>query len=225
MWNAVFKEHTLKSPFCNGKLYWDSLAEEQRGWAWREKAVCDTCGYKSSMYSLYTEDEPAQGTRGRKSAKINRGFQVGLSQVPIGNASLRAVMLSANIPPPSEKGMQLNSNSVGDKILTVNKTDMVRRSMRLQEINRARGHTTNVIDIEADGTYNNPAYGGIGITPFQAGTQAMYPVSENLTRKKEVIALTTVNKLCCRNKFHTNEEFLNLQDGVTCPYSNYWHGQ
>ena len=216
MWNAVFKEHGTQFPLCNGNLHWDSQAEQQRGWAWREKAVCNTCRYKSSMYSLYTEEEPASGTRGRKSATINKGFQVGLSQVPIGNASLRTLMLAANIPAPSEKGMQIDSNIVGDKIISVNKSDMIRRSKRLQNINEARGHTTNVVDIEADGTYNNPAYGGIGITPFQAGTQAMYPVAENLTKNKSVIALTTVNKLCCMNKFHTNDEFNNVNEANTC---------
>ena len=74
MWNEVFREHTEQRPNCRGSLSWDPDSEEQRGYAWRERVICNSCTYQSRMYSLYTEADSIQGQRGRRQANINTGI-------------------------------------------------------------------------------------------------------------------------------------------------------
>ncbi|KAL3861424.1 hypothetical protein ACJMK2_007458 [Sinanodonta woodiana] len=110
MWNSVFREHQQVSPMSLGFLQWDQHSEEQWGLGWREQAICNKCTCKSSMFNLFKEI--VNKSPGRKAADINRGLQVGLTQVSIANAGLRKLLLSASIPAPSTKGMQKVSNKV-----------------------------------------------------------------------------------------------------------------
>ena len=117
-------------------------------------------------------------SRGRKAASINHGMQVGLSQVSMGNAGLRKVLLSGNIPAPSSSGMQYTANKISEKLIKANKSDMEQIRGELSSINKIRGHPKKEIDIESDGCYNNPIYSGINKTPFQPATQVCYVIIE-----------------------------------------------
>ncbi len=108
MWNTTFHEHASQTPGCEGFLSWDSLGEEQRGIVWQERARCDKCTYVSRKFKLYEEVETDTTCRGRKTAKANRGLQIGLMQTPIGSCTLRKILLSTNIKPPSTKGNAKN---------------------------------------------------------------------------------------------------------------------
>ena len=141
---------------------------------------------------------------GRKSANINRSLQVGLTQTPIGPASMRKLLSSIHVPPPSRQQMQSTANSVCDDIKAVNTLDMYARREELKKINILRGDDENVIDIECDGAYNNKLHTGVGRTPFQPATQCNYVVVENTTHKRQVIAMETVNKLCSKHGMHTS---------------------
>ncbi|KAL3880624.1 hypothetical protein ACJMK2_032848 [Sinanodonta woodiana] len=165
MWNSVFQEHQQVSPMCLGFLQWDQHSEEQWGLGWRKRAICNKCTYKSSMFNMFKEI--VNKSPGRKAADINRGLQVGLTQVSMGNAGLRKLLLSASIPAPSTKGMQKVSNKVCKEIIQENILDMRCRRQKLREINIARGNPPDSIDVKGDGSYNNPLYSGVGKTPFQ----------------------------------------------------------
>ena len=54
---------------------------------------------------------------------------------------------------------------------------------------------------ETPGMFSNPLYSGIGKTPFQHATQCSYSVVENVTRKKQVIAMENVRKLCSKHGY------------------------
>ena len=54
--------------------------------------------------------------------------------------------------------------------------------------------------------FNNPLYSGIGKTPFQPATQCSYSVVENVTRKKQVIAMENVSKLCSKHGYHSSTD-------------------
>lgn len=204
MWNEVFLEHRQKFPECQGFLSWDIPSEERRGLVTRLGVFCDTCVYKSKKYSLYKEIGTKR--KGRKPAKVNYGLQAGLSQTPIGNASLRKIILSTNTPAPSSTSLQSNSNKVLKQIETLNKKDMQKRRQNLIEINELRSASNpNVIGIQSDGMYNNPLYSGVGETPFQPATQTVYSIAENVTKKHQIISLVTKNKLCSRNQHLQSE--------------------
>lgn len=203
MWNESFKKHLVENPSCTGDLYWETSREEQRGFVWRACLSCDKCQFISDKYKLYNEISSTK--KGPKAAAINFGMQVGLSQVSMGSAGLRKILLSGNIPAPSTKGMQNSANKVAENIVELNKDDMYKIRQEVKVINKMRGHPENEIDIEGDACYNNPIYSGVNKTPFQPATQSCYVLVENMTDKKLVVNLITKNKLCSHGKDHSNE--------------------
>ena len=156
----------------------------------REKVICDRCQYVSQRYNLY--DEIETGKPGRKSATANVGLNIGLSQTPIGPSNVRKLCLSTNIPAPSRRGLQKCANKVCKTIENVNKSDIKARRKTLRTINLLRGQPETEIAVQSDGMFNNPLYSGIGKSPFQPATQCNYSVVENVTNKKQVIAMENV---------------------------------
>ncbi|XP_056003425.1 uncharacterized protein LOC130049607 [Ostrea edulis] len=155
------------------------------------------------MYSLYVEVE--SGSRGRKAAAINYGLQIGLSQTPIGSSSLRKILMSTNTPPPAESSLQKTSNTIMQKVITLNKSDMKKRCKKLVDINKLRGaKSPKTIGIQCDGMYNNPLYSGVGETPFQPATQTVFSIAENVTSSHEIISLVTKNKICPKGQHLKN---------------------
>ena len=109
--------------------------------------------------------------------------------------------------------MQKAANRVGKILVRANKEDMDRQCKQLQMLNQAIGNEdTHPIPAEADATYNNKLFSGIGNTPFQAGTQATMLVAENLTKNKKIIAVGTYSKLCsCSGEDHGEDCTANLE--------------
>lgn len=195
MWNQVFQEHREKHPLCTGKLEWDTTSERQQGLCWSEVAKCTVCTYSSEPFKLFSEVHTRKP--GQKAAAPNIGIQAGMAQTPVGYASLRRVLLAGNIPAPSHKGLYKSATKVSNTIIQTNEEDMKNRRKNLKDINTMRGQTNpEAISIESDGAYNNPIYSGIGKTPFQAATQATYIIAESVTHNRDIISLTTRNKLC-----------------------------
>lgn len=204
MINVVFKEHTIRNPNCKGKLGFDSDRERKWGCVWREAVKCDKCRYKSAVFPLY-EEIKTKG-RGRRSATANVGLNIALTQTPIGFASVRKIFIGANIPPPSTKGLQTCANKVCKLVKSENIMDMKSRRQQLKKINSWSNRPKNEINIQCDGMYNNNWYSGVGRTPFQPATQCTYTVAENITNKKQIIGLETVNKLCSKHGYHTQTD-------------------
>ena len=83
---------------------------------------------------------------------------------------------------------------------------MKARRKSLKTINLLRGQPETDIAIQSDGMFSNPLYSGIGKTPFQPATQCSYSVVENVTRKKQVIAMENVSKLCSKHGYHSSTD-------------------
>ncbi|XP_061167729.1 uncharacterized protein LOC133176644, partial [Saccostrea echinata] len=195
LFNTAFKEHGRTNPGCDGNLTWDMDSEERRGLGTRLRLKCSRCPYTSEMHKLYVEVQ--SNSRGRKAATINYGLQVGLSQTPIGSSSLRKIFMATNTPPPAESSLQKTSNTVMQKVVTLNKSDMKKRCKKLVNINKLRGAPNpNNIGIQCDGMYNNSLYSGVGETPFQPATQTVFSIAEDVTSSHEIISLVTKNKIC-----------------------------
>lgn len=217
MWYEVYTEHRKRSPRCTGMLKWDMASEERRGMGCREAAVCSECGYKSRMHALYEEVDT--GLRGRKSADLNMGIQVGLSLSPIGPTALRRLCLSSNLAAPSHASLQTTANKVNDQIVSENTKDMKRRRQRLKQINIMRGlKSPENIHVQSDGMYNNPLYSGVGKTPFQPATQMVYSVAENETKNHDIISLVTKNKLCSKHKHLDREQTCGPSCSANIPF-------
>ena len=205
MINCVTRAHRQSYPSCEGNLGFDPDREEQRGIGWREAVKCDKCDYRSKMFTLYKEVEMGYKT-GRKAASANVGINVALTQTPIGNASLKKILACGNIKPPSDYGVTKMNRKISRKIINENKKDMGQRLEQIKKLNTVKGLPQNQIAAEVDGVYNNTLYSGVGRTPFQAATQVVLTVCENMTPKKQIVGVETVNKLCSKGGFHTQDD-------------------
>ena len=116
MWNTAFKEHQSQHPNCKSFIYWDPKEEEKRGIGWIEWAEGNICNYTSRKFKLYEEIEPPTKRPGRKVAKVNLGMQIGRMHTPVVNSALSQLMLSANIPAPSTKGLQNSGKLVNAQV-------------------------------------------------------------------------------------------------------------
>ena len=124
---------------CPGNLSWDRHAEKKWGLCWIMGLKCMTCSFRTGSHKLYYEI-PRQ-RRGRKSASANVGIQVGLTQSMISNSSLRHILMSTNIKPPSEQGMQRQANNIGDRLVELNQQDMHDQRLAVKAVQNLRGQT------------------------------------------------------------------------------------
>lgn len=213
LWNLAISGHRRHLSTCTGKLEWDIPAEKQWGLGWRERLHCKSCKYTSPPRKLYAEVDA--GTPGQKSAMLNRALQVGLSHTMIGNSALSDLLLALNIPAPSHSGMQKQSNKVSSVIQQVNQADMQRRVDRLTELcsRKVGSASQSLLAVEGDCRYNNRLSSGIGKTPYQPATQAVYTICEDVTPQKNILAVVCKNKLCKKR-----EELERSGQQVTCPH-------
>ena len=200
MWNSAFMAHRLHNNTCTGCLEWDDDMCKKWGLAWKVVLKCTRCRFKTDEYRLY--EEVKSDRQGPKAATINTGLQVGLMKQGMSNTGMKEILTAANIPSPALTSMQRTTNKVGDIVIETNEKDMANVCENIKKLNEAIGNPGHhPIPAEADATYNNRIYSGVGNTPFQAGTQATLLVAENLTRSKKIIAAKTYSKLCtCYNK-------------------------
>ena len=197
-WNHAFRCHTRYRKDCKGDLKLNDQLCQKWGLGWEIAVTCTHCQFSSDRMKIFNEVNT--GLRGRKSATVNIGLQVGLSKQGISNTGMRQVLAATNIIPPSASAMQKSANRVCEIISFTNEHDMANTCNELQHLNMCIGRSPDhPIPAEADATYNNKIYSGVGVTPFQAGTQATMLVAENLTPNKKIIAAKTYSKLCsCR---------------------------
>ncbi|CAG2242056.1 unnamed protein product [Mytilus edulis] len=126
------------------------------------------------MFNLY--NEVIAKKRGRRTAAINLSIQVALNHIAISTTGLQKLFLGSNIPAPSTSSLQHSANVVSEIIEEYNQKDLVQKRKLIKEINILRGDNPNIINIQADGMYNNPIYSGMGKTPFQPATQCTYNI-------------------------------------------------
>lgn len=197
LWNTAFKEHSNLSPGCSGEITWDLQNEIKWGMCQKESLICKSCKYRSKTKKLY--DEVNTGNRGQKPGAPNYRLQVGLSHTSIGNSEFSHLLNTLNMPSPALSGMQKNSNTVCNELVTQNNQTMLEIENSIKAMNVIKGlpeREASSINLEMDCRYNNPQYSGVGNTPFQAATQVSLTSVENCSKEKKVIDLVVKNKLC-----------------------------
>lgn len=193
--NDAFWAHVEASPQCRGYLVYNSDNVERWGLCWSLALKCTDCQFQTEKTHLY--EEVQQGKRGRKAAKPNVSVQVGLARQGISAEGFSDILTSADIIPPSIRGMRKAANQVCDKLIDANNQDMAEHMNDLKRQNANKGLREDApINIEVDCRYNNPLSSGAGRTPMQPATQATFLVAENMTKGKKIIACKSLNKLC-----------------------------
>ena len=144
MWNDCIQLHAEQSNGCTLRF---SVANERKiGLALQQSLHCVNCQFKSGMYKLY--DKVPTGGRGQKPATTNVALQIGLQDSAISNTKMYYLLTSANVPPPSCRGMQ--------NLPTPD--DLKQNREKIREINslRTQCHEHNAaINISTDVRYNS----------------------------------------------------------------------
>ena len=88
----------------------------------------------------------------------------------------------------------------------MNKSDMKARRKTLKTVNLPRGQPETDIAIQSNGMFNKPLYSVIGKTPFQPATQCSYSVVKMRPKKKQIIAMENVSKLCSKHGYFSSTD-------------------
>ena len=139
MWNDCIQLHAEQSKGCTPRF---SVANEWKiGLAWQQSLHCVNCQFKSGMYKLY--DEVPTAGRGQKPATTNVALQIDLQDSAISNTKMCYLLTSANVPPPSRRGMQKNANKVTSITAQHTVDDLKQKREKIREINSLCGHEYN----------------------------------------------------------------------------------
>ncbi|WAR15436.1 hypothetical protein MAR_005541 [Mya arenaria] len=203
MFNTEIRKHMQSNKLCIGNLVVDGCASRKWGLCWQERLKCNECDFLSSYYKLY--DEVPSRKRGRKSAKPNVGFQIGIATTPIGNTGACRILNSANVIAPSISSMQKQATRVNKAKETLNELDMVKIKQSVVSSNNKIGQEIpQMINVEADSCYNNPIF-KTDSTPFQGGTIVT-------TTIKKILGVYVGSKLC-----KITSELRNKVETIECP--------
>jgi hypothetical protein len=188
-------EHSQTSPRCQGRLVTASNLVIKWGLSAIMQLKCNTCVFVSAKHKLFRE-VTCTGP-GRKCAEPNRALAVGLFSSSIGVAGSQRIFASIGKTLPAPSSMQKQLNVVGDKIRTLNETDMALQRAKVKDVLEYGGYTRETpIPAESDRQYNNSLRCGRRHTPFAPATQSRDVLVENITPAKKIIGFNHENKLC-----------------------------
>ncbi len=198
--NSFLVTHSLHSPNCIPHIAFVANCEKRWGLVVEETVQCTKCSVVSESTKLY-DVVTNTGQKGRSAAKVNIQLQVAMTKLPIGNAAVRLLLGSIDVPVPSERSLQHLANRVAKECVDVNEDQMQVNRTKLKQCLKMRadddGHGQDSLKFSAqtDTTYNNNAKGRAFSQP---GTQASAPLIETETNRKMVVAFSTVNKHCVK---------------------------
>ena len=207
LYNDFYKLHREHSPNCEPTISFAPKLERQWGLAVEEGLRCESCGLHGSSQRLFEEVQRIN-QRGRLAAKVNIQLQVALSKLPIGNAAVRLIFASLDLPVPCASALQYLSSKVSKTCVDTNEEQMsANRDMLKQFLQMCNSHCSDNGELkfsaQSDVCYNNSAKSRAFSQP---GTQAMAPLIENETSSKMVVAFSTVNKHCATCEKTSNHE-------------------
>ena len=201
MFNKAFSAHREESPDCIAPLAWYHAQIQQRGLCWILGLKCTKCSFVTKKGTILYNEIPTKGP-GRKPAAPNIALQIGLARHGIGITGLADILNSINCIAPSLSGMQRTANKVSKFLVAQNVVDMGDIVLKLKEINVMKG-LPPVIQLMADGMFNNSLSSGFGRTPFQPGSRCYYTMAEMLSRAKKIVHARVHQRLCaCRGRVH-----------------------
>lgn len=198
LFNKSFKEHSKYHTRCDGNLVFDMSKEITWGTGVRESLKCTKCSYRGERMKLY-DTIPDKCKKGAKASTTNVQVQAALFNTGVGHTDLRHVFVGLNTSQPSLGGMQKQRNSVANQVEKSCDKSFEKTRRHINDVKESLGFSReHPIPVEMDTRYNNSLSCGIGRTPGQPATQAVATACENFTKKKKVVAVHTVNKLCSK---------------------------
>ena len=93
------------------------------------------CDYTHIKMKFY--EEVRSEKRGNKAVKMNIQLQVALTKEPIGNSTIRSILSTLDIDPPSESSMQDMANSVGEAFIDINERQLAANRNIIGDVNES----------------------------------------------------------------------------------------
>lgn len=194
MINTVLKEHNECSECTEPQM--KIAGVKAWGLTSKIKWKCEKCNFESRNYCKPYSVVSEEGKRGPKTAKLNAALGMAMTSVPVGVAGMRNICMSINQPAPNTKSLRTHVNRAYRKVKELNMRDMDHRRKGLKNLQTLKDlEAEHPIRAEGDGRYNNK-FGSGGPNPFQPATQQTYTLIEGETKQKQIIAVSTLNKLC-----------------------------
>ena len=162
--------------------------------------TCTNCKFTGSPANLYREVH--RNGPGRKASTLNKALGVALLHSPVGPTQFQEIFLRIGIDSGSVTSLQRLINESGECVDTLAQKNMSDERSKI----KSRGP----ISIACDTRYNSAI--GSGNTPFQAGTQAVFAVTEQETPQKKILHVGTFSKLCPRGTMLRKKD-----KGISCP--------
>jgi len=193
MINSVIRLHIVQFRDCD-KPTVKIATEKKWGLGWKFQLRCESCKFTSPKYKLYKEIKTNKP--GPNPAAINRSFQAGLQDTPMGNTRARYLLAATDIPPPARSAMQRASNVVGMMTKHLNEKDMQDKLELVRKTNEMRGvEKPAEINVAFDGRYNSISIGH-SKKPGQGSSQAIGTACETVTDREFIVGMAVENKLC-----------------------------
>ena len=193
--NRGIRENLKERPNCKGDIILDPATYQKMGLGLRAGLKCTECDYTHIKMKFY--EEVRSEKRGNKAVKMNIHLQVALTKEPIGNSTIRSILSTLDIDPPSESSMQDMANSVGEAFIDINERQLAANRNIIGDVMKVRRGDGESgppsIAVAADGAYNNPPKGR-GF--YQPGTQSRCPMMCMEEGLDMPVAFATRSKLC-----------------------------
>ena len=99
-YNEAIVEHLSQHLLCRGKIVAKPRHFIKFGWVFSAVLSCTLCEYKTELYKFYEEEEDEMA-HGRRAARVNKQMTIGITKHPIGVTSMREILASCDIAPPT----------------------------------------------------------------------------------------------------------------------------
>ena len=181
--NEVYKDHRIQFPNCWGDLNMKKKFQQIISTSWN--FTCSKCSFSSKSYRMFKTNERTDGKKGRKMSTLNQALGVALVRSSIGATVFAEILLNLGIKPGAHSSISklVDDGSAICEQVCQDHLKQTRANLKGKQIS-----------VEADSRYNNAI--GSRETPFQAGTQSVFTVCENITDRKQIIDFVVQNKLC-----------------------------
>jgi len=198
LFNACNKGHRHMHPECPGEFLFPGSEEVTKGICTSVCLKCNTCNYRSNRMNMYEEINATQAEQhGRRAAKPNIQLTHFLSKSPISQSDILLLFASIDATCFSASGLQKSITQCSKTWTLANMEQMEENREILKDIvSRKEGRPTaefTEVAAEIDTSYSSPPKGR---AMSQPANQSLTPLLENNTKKKMLIGLTSISKLC-----------------------------
>ena len=179
-----YSYHKITKPHCGGRLQMHRT--EHRIISTSYKLKCSMCDFVTTSHRLYKTKKPVNSC-GQPASTLNLALGNALLNSPIGIVPFREICMRIGLNPGTAQGLhKLIKNKCNPIVIRLAEQSM---SAVLEKLNKSK----KGVGASVDCVYNNRPSSN---TYFQAGTQSVFTVVEDVTPNKKLVQVVLESKLC-----------------------------